>query len=95
MGRRLIIKESPQINFAGQSVLEEFHDFSYFSDTTCKDTKIKIAYGTQNTIQSIAHKQINTAGGGIYQMKCLNCPLKYMGQIGRAFNPYTKNIYKP
>jgi hypothetical protein len=53
-----MIKESWQINCAGQCALQEFRGFSYFFAAVCKDTKIKIAFHTQNTIQSIAHKQI-------------------------------------
>jgi hypothetical protein len=31
---------------------------------------------------------------GIYQMKCLDCPLKYVGQTGRTFNVrYKEHIH--
>jgi hypothetical protein len=31
----------------------------------------------------------------IYQMKCLGCPLKYVGQTGRMFVIDIKTIYMP
>jgi hypothetical protein len=48
----------------------------------CKDTQIKITFRTQNTIQNIEDEYNDSH---IYQMKCLDCPLKYAGQTGRAF----------
>jgi hypothetical protein len=31
---------------------------------------------------------------GIYQLKCIDCPLQYVGQTGRAFNArYKERIY--
>jgi hypothetical protein len=50
---------------------------------------MKIAFRTTNTIQNILRHQPLTGKynrGGIYQMKCLDCPLKYIGQTGRTFN---------
>jgi hypothetical protein len=44
-----------------------------------KDTKIKIAFRTGNTKQYIVRQHLQTdkySDGGIYQMKCLDCPLK-------------------
>jgi hypothetical protein len=43
----------------------------------------------KNTINNILkhHTQIDKYNNsGIYQMKCLDCPLKYIGQNGRTFN---------
>jgi hypothetical protein len=62
-----------------------------------RDTQIKIAFRTTNTIQNILKHQPPTDKfnrSGIYQMKCLDCPLKYIGQTGRAFNiRYTEKLH--
>jgi hypothetical protein len=53
-----------------------------------KNMRIKIFFHTQNTIQNILKPHIQTKDynrSGIYQMKCLDCPLKYTGQTGRTF----------
>jgi hypothetical protein len=50
---------------------------------------IKIAFRTQNTIQNIIKQHPGTDKynkSGIYQLKCLHCPLKYIGQTGRTFH---------
>jgi hypothetical protein len=51
-----------------------------------KDTNIKIAYKTRNTIQNLTkqHIQSEKYNSGIYQLKCQDCPIKYIGQTGRA-----------
>jgi hypothetical protein len=49
----------------------------------------KITFRMQNTIQNIVKHHPRTAKynrSGIYQMKCLDCPLKYIGQTGRTFH---------
>jgi hypothetical protein len=54
-----------------------------------RDTQMKITFRTTNTIQNILRHQplIDKYNrSGIYQMKCLDCPLKYIGQPGRSFN---------
>jgi hypothetical protein len=53
-----------------------------------KDTQIEMAFGTQNTMQNIVKQNPRTDKykRGIYQMKCLDCPLEYMGQTGTAFH---------
>jgi hypothetical protein len=54
-----------------------------------KDTEIKMAFRTRNTIQNIVKHptQMDKYGeSGIYHMKCLDCPLKYIAQTGRAFH---------
>jgi hypothetical protein len=51
-----------------------------------QDTRIKIAFCTQNTNQNILkpHTQTDKYNrGGIYQMKCVDGPLKYIGQTGQ------------
>jgi hypothetical protein len=53
-----------------------------------KDTHLKIAFSTQNTIGSILRHQTKTEkydNSGIYQIKCLDYPLRYIGQTGRMF----------
>jgi hypothetical protein len=45
-----------------------------------KDTKIEIAFRTRNTIQNIVRQhpqKVKYSDNGIYQMKCLDCPLIY------------------
>jgi hypothetical protein len=58
---------------------------------------MKIAFRTTNTIQNILKHQPPTDKynrSGIYQMKCLNCSLKYTGQTGRTFNiKYKEHIH--
>jgi hypothetical protein len=58
---------------------------------------MKIAFRTTNTMQNILRHQPQTDKynrSGIYQMKCLDCPLKYIGQTGRTFNiRYKKRIH--
>jgi hypothetical protein len=56
-----------------------------------RDTNIlvKVAFRTRNTIQDILRPrpQIDKYNRcGIYRMKCMDCPLKYVGQTGRTFN---------
>jgi hypothetical protein len=59
-----------------------------------KYTEIKIAFRTRNITQHIMNPpptQTDIYGkSGIYQMKCLDCPLKYIGQTGRAFHTRCK-----
>jgi hypothetical protein len=54
-----------------------------------RDMGIKVAFHRRNTIQNILRPQPQIDKhdrSGIYQMKCLDCPLKYVGQTGRTFN---------
>jgi hypothetical protein len=51
-----------------------------------KNTKIKIAFRIRNTIQNIVRQHVQKdkySDSGFYQMKCLDCALKYIGQSGR------------
>jgi hypothetical protein len=68
--------------------------FTYFGHEThkitkiFKDTQLKIAFRTNNTIQQhlFAKQPKNTTNtSGIYRMKCLDCPQQYIGQTGRPF----------
>jgi hypothetical protein len=57
------------------------------------DTQIKVAFSMQNTIQNIIkqHSQTDRYNkSGIYQRKCVDCPLKYIGQTGRTFHTRCK-----
>jgi hypothetical protein len=58
-----------------------------------KDTQVKVAFQKRNMIQNLV-KPCSQVGryeeSGIYQMKCMDWPLKYIGQTGGIF--YT--IYK-
>jgi hypothetical protein len=54
-----------------------------------RDTQIKIAFRTKNTVPNLLkpYPHIDKySRSGIYQMKCLDCPLKYIGQTGTSFN---------
>jgi hypothetical protein len=59
--------------------------------------RVKVAFRTQNTVQNILtpHTQRDKYNkSGIYQIKCLDCPLKYIGQTGRTFNSrYKEHIH--
>ncbi|PNF32639.1 hypothetical protein B7P43_G15497 [Cryptotermes secundus] len=60
-----------------------------------KVTQIKIAFRTRNTIENILKQkpQLDKYNkSGIYQMKCVDCPLKYIGQTGRTFNARYKEF---
>jgi chromosome condensin MukBEF complex kleisin-like MukF subunit len=53
-----------------------------------KETNIKIAFRTKNTIQNLVKprlQQDECENSGVYQMRCMDCPLKYIGQTGRTF----------
>jgi hypothetical protein len=69
--------------------------FTYMEKETRKITKIfqnttiKIAYRTKNNIQHILRPKLHRDkydNNGIYRMKCLDCPMVYIGQTGRKFN---------
>jgi hypothetical protein len=54
-----------------------------------KDARIKIAFKTKNTIQNILKpytQKDKYEKNGVYQMTCMSCPMKYIGQTGRPFN---------
>jgi hypothetical protein len=62
-----------------------------------KNTQIRVAFCTKNTVSNILKHHAHTDkynNSGIYQMKCLDCSLKYVGQTGRTFNArYKENIH--
>jgi hypothetical protein len=46
-----------------------------------KDTQLEIAFLTKNTVNNILKHRVQTGkynNSGIYQMKCLDCQLKYV-----------------
>jgi hypothetical protein len=54
-----------------------------------KDTNLKAAFCTHNIIENILKPTSQTdecKQSGIYQMQCLDCPMKHTRQTGRAFN---------
>lgn len=54
-----------------------------------RDMRIKVPFHTQNTIQNMLGPQPRIDKynrSGICQIKCLDCPLKYVGQTGRTFS---------
>jgi hypothetical protein len=78
--------------------------FTYYGDDTStitklfKNTNIKIAYKTINTIKNhLKPKKLVIDiynQSGIYQLKCNDCSLKYIGQMGRTFKVrYSEHIH--
>jgi hypothetical protein len=58
-----------------------------------EETSIKVAFITVNTIQNIIKPYWQTDNyekSGIYRIKCLDCPLKHIGQTGRNFHTRCK-----
>jgi hypothetical protein len=56
-----------------------------------KETQMQVEFQKQNTIQNIVNLQPQIdrfEKSDIYQMKCMDCPLKDVGQTGRIF--YTR-----
>jgi hypothetical protein len=54
-----------------------------------QNTNVKVAFRTKNTIQNIPkHKsQIEKySRSGLYQTKCMDCPMKHIGQTGGTFS---------
>jgi hypothetical protein len=55
-----------------------------------KNTNIRIAYKTQNTIGKLLRRKNKKCdeyeNAGIYKLKCMDCPQYYIGQTGRTFN---------
>jgi hypothetical protein len=74
---------------------QKFATFTYIGTETriitnlLKNTNIHIAYRTNNTIQHHLQPKNNTTDiynmSGIYQMKCKDYQLKYIGQTSRNF----------
>jgi hypothetical protein len=73
--------------------------FTYYRKETkeitkmLKETNIKIAYWTKSTIQNLVKPCLQWGEyeeSGIYQMRCMDCPLKYIGQTGRTFKTRCK-----
>jgi hypothetical protein len=67
--------------------------FTYFGKETravtkvFKNTRIKVAYSTKNTLEKLLTKKHyplkdKYEKSGIYQLTCPTCNLKYMGQTG-------------
>jgi hypothetical protein len=52
-----------------------------------KNTNVGIAFKTNNTIKSLKTKKPDNIyqKRGVYQLKCNECPLKYIGQTERTF----------
>jgi CRISPR/Cas system CMR-associated protein Cmr5 small subunit len=59
-----------------------------------KETEIRIAFRTKKqykTWQNHIHKWLQK--NGVYQMKCMDCPLKYIGQTSRTlYTRYKEHI---
>jgi hypothetical protein len=53
-----------------------------------KEAQIKVAFQTRSAIQNIVKPCPQTdryEKSGVYQMRCTDCQLKYIGQMGRTF----------
>jgi hypothetical protein len=95
-------KKHNTINNDPQHKKSKWAIFTYSGKETRKitnlfrDTEIKIAFRTRNTVQNTIKPPTQTdkyEKSGICQMKCLDCPLRYIGQTGRAFHTrYKENI---
>jgi hypothetical protein len=61
------------------------------------NTQLRVASHTESTINNILKHHTQTDkynNSSIYQMKFLDCPLKYIGQTGRTFSVrYKEHIY--
>jgi hypothetical protein len=74
---------------------EKWITLTYFGKETqqiakiFKDTDIKIAFRTKNTLKKhLQPKQIGRNkydNSGVYKLKCMDCSLQYIGQTGRSF----------
>jgi hypothetical protein len=97
----IINKKHPTIqkqneNRDTQQQKKKWATFTYYGKETrkitrlFKDTHIKIAFKTKNTIQNILkpHNKENSQceKNGVYQLNCMSCPAKYIGQTGRPFH---------
>jgi hypothetical protein len=53
---------------------------------------LNIAFQTKSTIQNLVKPRLQDEyeNSGVYQRRCMDCPLKYIGQTGRTF----KTTYK-
>jgi hypothetical protein len=51
-----------------------------------KQTNLKVAFRTTNTIEQLTEKQTYKDPCGIYKLKCNTCSRVYVGQSGRAIN---------
>jgi hypothetical protein len=78
-----------------QTTKAKWATFTYSGKETRKITKlfkateVKIAYRTRNTIENILkiHPIIDKyEKSGVYEMKCQDCELKYIGQTSRTFH---------
>jgi hypothetical protein len=57
-----------------------------------------VAFRTKNNLQNVLKPKLQTdkytKESGIYRMKCLDCPMEYIGQTGRKFNTrYKEHIH--
>ena len=80
-----------------QQTPHRFATFTYIGKETrfitklFKQTNIRIAYRTRNTIEKLLRHRRNPSQGdhfensGIYQLTCPDCGMVYVGQTGRSF----------
>lgn len=90
-------------DFGSQCKKMKWMTFTYVGEETrnitklFKDTQLKLAFQTKSTTQNILKQYTwwdKYNGSGIYQIKYLDCPLKYIRQKGRAFCTRYKEYIK-
>jgi hypothetical protein len=84
-----------KLSISKKQVKTKWATFTHIGKETRKITKvfqnttIKIAYRTKNNIQHTLRPKLHRDkydNSGIYRIKCLDCPMVYIGQTGRKFN---------
>jgi hypothetical protein len=87
-------KKHNNTNANQQHQATKWATFTYYGKETkgiaklFKETNIKLAFRTKNTIQNLVKPRLQQdeyENSGVYQMRCMDCPLKYIGQMGRIF----------
>jgi hypothetical protein len=77
-------------NTSQQHQTTKWTTFTYYGKETkeiaklFKETNIKIAFRTKNLVKP-SLQQDEYENSGVYQIRCMDCPLKYIGQTGQTF----------
>jgi hypothetical protein len=101
---KLSTKKNKQNNIKSQEKegKTKWATFTYIGKEKRKITKIfrntiKVAFRTKNNIQHILKPKLQSdkySSSGIYRMKCLHCPMEYIGQTRRRFSiRYKEHIH--
>jgi hypothetical protein len=84
--RKTYAKKPSPIKMGHFYILQERHKTN---NKASLKKKLRIVFRTQNTINHILKHHLQTDkynNSRIYQVKRLDCPLKYVGQTGRTFS---------